>query len=142
MRNANRLWVLGLALMTTAVVAGSAGAQTITGLTTANASSANEFSGTAANPVFERTSVVNIDTQTSSSFTAHYQSITATDGGPFSAARTATLSSDYTVSFNVTAPSSYQVNVTHSLSGALTLVDDGGNPASAACSQVTGTQTG
>src|SRR6185369_747070 len=52
------------------------------------------------------------------------------------------LTSDYRINFNVTAPGAYILNVTTHRNGALTLVDDGSASASAAISGVAGTQTG
>ena len=61
--------------------------------------------------------------------------------GAFSST-TETLNSDYSISFNVTAPGAYDLNVTTSLNGAFTIVDDGDGPGTADAGAVTGTQTG
>lgn len=74
-------------------------------------------------------------------FTTRYAAIVATDTGIFTSA-TRTLNANYTITFTVTAPSTYELTVNTSRVGALTLVDDGSASATATTGAATGGQTG
>jgi hypothetical protein len=84
---------------------------------------------------FQRTSVV---TFSSSGFVgqARMASTVGTDTGIFSS-RTETLNIDYSVTMNATAPGAYDLNITTSLNGAFTLVNDGSASATASATAVT-----
>ncbi len=75
-------------------------------------------------------------------FRARYASVVGVDVGLTGGDTSHTLTSDYTVSFTVTAPQSYAIDVTTSANGAFTLVDDNSDPADADMSAVAGTFTG
>jgi hypothetical protein len=93
---------------------------------------------------YENTSTVAIaGTPTATSFGTRYASITSADTGVLTSPQhTQQLQSQYTITFTVTAPHTYALEVDSLLSGALTLVDDNAGTASAACSNVIGSQTG
>jgi len=122
-------------------------AQTISGLVNPPvkaappANSADEFQDGLFES-YQRTSVTSIVTSNSTSFTARYREVIGVDEGLGGNDRTEVLNSDYTVQFNVTAPQSYQLNITTSLNGAFTTVDDGGGVATADLTGVTGTHSG
>ncbi len=74
-------------------------------------------------------------------FTARYSEIVATDTGIYTS-RTETLNTNYTITFTVTAPSTYSLTVDTSRIGALTLVDDGTGSATASLGAASGSQSG
>jgi hypothetical protein len=129
------------------VVAGppSATAQTISGLVNPPVKNAGNSPDEFQDGTFEsyqRTSITSIITSSATSFRARYREVIGVDEGFGGSDRTEVLNSDYTVQFNVTAPQSYQLNITTSLNGAFTTTDDGGGVATADLGAVTGTHTG
>jgi hypothetical protein len=72
---------------------------------------------------------------------SRYAEVVGADAGAF-ASGSLTQNSDYTMSFTVVAPGAYDLNITTSLNGAFTIVDDGDGPASADASAVDGTCSG
>ncbi len=90
---------------------------------------------------FERTSRTEVISSTATSFSARYKSTVGTDTG-LNVGRVEPLSSDYSASFDITAPGAYDLTVQTSLVGALTTVDEGNGGTSADISGVTGGQTG
>lgn len=89
----------------------------------------------------ERRHVISTSNISSSTFTVRYTAVTGTDTET-TAAVTQILNADYTINFSVTAPGAYDLDVTTSVSGALTVVDDGGGAAGADITGISGTQTG
>jgi cysteine-rich repeat protein len=89
----------------------------------------------------ERRHVISTSNISSSTFTVRYAAVTGTDTET-TAAVTQILNADYTINFSVTAPGSYDLDVTTSVSGALTVVDDGGGASHADITGITGSQTG
>jgi hypothetical protein len=139
MRNTRGLVALGLFAL---VLCGRVALADYTALAinkNAGNSADNFTDGTFAS--FQRTSVVAINTSNTTSFTTRYSFVDGTDTGIFTS-QSNSLTSDYRINFNVTAPGAYILNVTTHRNGALTLVDDGSASASAAISGVAGTQTG
>jgi cysteine-rich repeat protein len=91
---------------------------------------------------YQRKTTVAVQSAGTNTFTVRYAEAVGADVGLAGlAARTETQASDYTISFDVTAPGAYRLLVATRLKGAFTLVDTG-NTAAADVSPVTGTQTG
>ncbi|MCW5892536.1 MAG: hypothetical protein KIT14_18640 [bacterium] len=90
---------------------------------------------------YQRTSSAGLIQNGLGFFRARYQLGVGVDSGAFDSGSNS-LSSDYTISFNVTAAGAYDLNITTSLNGAFTIVDDGDGPANADVTAVTGTRTG
>src|SRR5438128_2297263 len=66
---------------------------------------------------YERTTSVAITSSTTSIVRVRYEEVVGVDEGLGGSDRTETQSSDYTLSFNVTAPGAYILTVSTSLSG-------------------------
>lgn len=81
---------------------------------------------TSCDPSYDRQSSVQTQSTSASQFAVRYASTASTDGGTLCNSRTETLSSEYTVSFTVTAPVAYYLDVTTSLVGELDVDYDGG----------------
>src|SRR4030095_16676057 len=90
---------------------------------------------------FQRTSTVAVTANTGLVARVRYAEVVGVDAGAFDGGSD-TLASDYNINFTVTAPGAYDLNVTTSLNGAFTIVDDGDGPGTADMSGVTGSQTG
>lgn len=117
-------------------------AQSITGLSAVkNAGNSPDFFQDDLTVGRERRTVVGILLNTGTVARVRYQAVVAADAGAFSSA-SISQDSDYNVNFTVTAPGAYDLNVTTSLNGAFTIVDDGDGSANADLSGVSGTQTG
>lgn len=84
---------------------------------------------------YQRTSVISFSTTSGLVARARYAAVVGTDTGLLTS-RTETLAADYSVNFNATAPGAYDVNVTTSLNGAFTLVNDGSASATASATAV------
>ena len=107
-----------------------------------NASSADE-NDNGANNSWDRQSAVVQLSSSGSSFAVRYKATVSSDSGAFGANKTESLVSDYTITFTVTAPGAYYVDVATQLLGQLDVVYDGGlTGGSADISAVTGSQTG
>jgi hypothetical protein len=92
---------------------------------------------------FQRKSTVGTTSVTPTQVKVRYAAAVGTDTGFGSSNTSISLASDYTLSFNATAPGNYQLQVTTSVNGAFTIVDDFGGPsATASMTAVNGTQTG
>jgi hypothetical protein len=90
---------------------------------------------------FKNRATVSVVSSSTTVFRVRYAEIVAADVGATGGDHTQNQSSDYTVAFNVTAPGAYRLNVSTSVKGAFTRVDDGYR-GSVDMSQITGTQTG
>lgn len=91
---------------------------------------------------YERTTTVGVLSSNATSFTTRYAEIVGADVDLLSVgARTITQNTDYTITFDVTAPGTYSLTVATDLVGALTLHDDGVS-AAADVGALTGGQTG
>src|SRR5262245_28187498 len=121
----------------------SASAQTISGLSIVKnaGNSPDEFQdGTVTS--FQRTTTVAVVSSTITGFQTRYAEGVGADVGATGSDDVESQTSDYQVTFTVTAPQSYAVDVTTSANGAFTLVDDGSNSATADMSAVSGTFSG
>src|SRR5262245_888115 len=108
----------------------TASAQTISGLSIVKnaGNSPDDFQdGTVTS--FQRTSTVAVVSSNITGFQTRYAEVVGADVGATGSDFQENESSDYQVTFTVTAPQSYAVDVTTSANGAFTAVDDGGNPA-------------
>jgi hypothetical protein len=134
--------LFALAAVTPFATAAPAAAQSITGLTaTKNAGNSPDFFQNDLTVGRQRTTTVGILTNTGQVARVRYQEVVGVDVGTFSG-ENLTQASDYNVNFNVSAPGAYDLQVTTSLNGAFTIVDDGDGPANADATAVTGTQSG
>ena len=107
-----------------------------------NSSSADENSN-GANNSWDRQSAVAQLSSTASSFAVRYKATVSSDSGAFGSDKTESLVSDYTITFTVTAPGAYYLDVATQLLGQLDVVYDGGlTGGSADVSAVAGSQTG
>jgi len=139
--NRRRLWAATVAAV---VLAASTGwAQGISGLSAAkNGGNTADFFEDGLLVGAQRTSVVAVQPgANATNFTVRYSEVIGADTGIFTS-RTETLNSNYTITFTVTAPSTYSLAVATSRLGALTLVNDGSASATATLGAVTGGQTG
>src|SRR5262249_46035915 len=68
----------------------------------------DEFSGSSANPSYQRESLVNVTAATTLSFSTRYKALVSADSGLFGAARLEVLNSDYRINFTVVAPGAYR----------------------------------
>ncbi len=126
-----------------AVVAGEQASAQLSGLTLTNNSSANEFSGSSANPSYERRSSLTVQTSSPTSFATRYSATVDADSGLGGGNKTETLATDYTLAFDVTAPTTYTLTVVTSRSGDLNVgTDILSNSGTADTTGVTGTATG
>src|SRR4051794_32529824 len=142
MRYLRTMICLGVLVVVGILTSGPPAYAQITGATiTKNAgNSADEFQDGLLSS-FQRTSTVAITLNNGLVLRTRYAEIVGTDTGIFTS-RTENMSSDYTVAFNVTAPVGYELTVTTSMAGALTLVDDGSASATANISAVAPTVVG
>jgi cysteine-rich repeat protein len=91
---------------------------------------------------YQRTTTVGVLTSDTTSFTTRYAEIVGADVDLVSVgSRSITQNSDYTITFDVTAPGTYSLTVATDFVGALTLHDDGVS-AAADVGAVAGGQTG
>jgi hypothetical protein len=90
---------------------------------------------------YQRTSSVGVLSNNGVVAQVRYAEAVGVDAGAFDSGSD-TLASDYNINFTVTAPGAYDLNITTSLNGAFTIVDDGDGPGTADMTGVTGTQTG
>src|SRR5579885_2485451 len=121
---------------------GQASAQ-LSGLTLTNNSSANEFSGSSANPSYERRSALAVQSSSATSFATRYSATVDADSALGGGNKTETLATDYTLAFDVTAPGAYTLTVVTSRSGDLNVgTDILSNSGTADTTAVTGTATG
>ena len=113
--------VLSMALL---LGAAAAHAQSITSVlpVTNPGNSADELS--LANPSYQRASEVDLTASTATSFTTRYYAVVSADSGLFGPARLEHLDSNYSVTFAVTAPGAYQLQVSGHRKGDLHLIDD------------------
>jgi hypothetical protein len=98
----------------------------ISGLTvTKNPSnSADEFSGSSANPSFQRKTTAAIQSSSASGFTTRYAETVDADAGLAGGNYTENCATDYTISFNVTAGTTYSLFVNTSRVGQLDVNDE------------------
>jgi cysteine-rich repeat protein len=107
-----------------------------------NASSADE-NDNGANNSWDRQSAAVQSSSSGTAFGVRYRATVSSDSGAFGANKTESLISDYTITFTVTAPGAYYIDVATQLLGQLDVVYDGGlTGGSADVSAVTGSQTG
>ena len=133
---------LGLLAALAVVAATPANAQTIDSVgTVKNAGNNPDEFQDGLTVSYQRTSSISVIQNTGNVVRVRYAEALGADAGAFSS-RTETLSSDYSITFNVTAPGAYDLDITTSLNGAFTIVDDGDGPGTADASAVTGTQAG
>lgn len=122
-------------------------AQSITNLSVVKnaGNSADDITGTLSQLLadrYERTTTVGVLSSNATSFTTRYAEVVGADVDILSVgARTITQNTDYTITFDVTAPGTYSLTVATDFAGALTLHDDGVS-AAADIGSVTGGQTG
>ena len=116
---------LGLLAALAVVAATPANAQTIDSVGTAKNAGNNpdEFQD-GLTVSFQRTSSISVIQNTGNLVRVRYAEAVGADVGAFSS-RSETLNSDYSITFNVTAPGAYDLDITTSLNGAFTIVDDG-----------------
>ena len=121
----------------------TASAQTLSLPSLTNSSNADEtIAGTASTPSRERESDVDLLSSPAGSFATRYISLLTTDGdGAGAGSGIESMSSDYEIDFNATAPGAYRLTVTTSISGDMHLVNDGGS-ATADVGTINGSQTG
>jgi len=120
------LHLVAAALLLVATPVGSS-AQTLSAPSLSNASSTDEFSGSSANPSYQRASGTQTLSTGGTSFQTRYFGNASADCGIACSSRTETLSSNYTVSWNVTAPASliYRLTIDTRRTAGLTCVDEG-----------------
>jgi hypothetical protein len=107
-----------------------------------NNSTADDFSGGANNSWDRQSAVVQLSSS-GTAFAVRYKATVSSDSGAFGGNMTESLTSDYTISFTVTAPGAYYFDVGTEILGQLDVVYDGGlTGGSADISAVTGSQTG
>jgi cysteine-rich repeat protein len=107
-----------------------------------NNSTADDFSGGANNSWDRQTAVVQ-QSSNGTVFAIRYKATVSSDSGAFGGDKTESLTSDYTISFTVTAPGAYYFDVATQLLGQIDVVYDGGlTGGNADISGVTGSQTG
>ncbi len=123
------------------VTAASAGAQ-LSAPALTNNSTADDFSGGANNSWDRQSAVVQLSSS-GTAFALRYKATVSSDSGAFGGNKTESLTSDYTISFTVTAPGAYYFDVATQLLGELDVDYDGGlTGGSADVSGVSGSQTG
>src|SRR5215469_10805322 len=133
---------LGLLVTLVVLAAGPAHGQTIGSVSAVkNAGNSPDEFQDGLTVSFQRTSTVGVIQNTGTVVRVRYAEAVGADVGAFSST-TETLNSDYSINFNVTAPGAYDLNITTSLNGAFTIVDDGDGPGTADATAVTGTQSG
>jgi hypothetical protein len=124
------------------LTAATAGAQSITGLSAVkNAGNNPDNFQDGLTLSFQRSSTVGVLSNNGIVARVRYAEVVGVDAGAFDGGSD-TLASDYNVNFGVTAPGAYDLNITTSLNGAFTIVDDGDGPGTADMTGVTGSQTG
>jgi len=128
------------------VSAGSAGAQTISGLTIVKNGTNSADEVQTSNPRFQRASTVSVLSSSAGAFSTRYAFLVGADYDGFQffgATRTESLTVSYTVSFQVTAPGAYKLNLSSNLLGDMNrIADGGGGNAQASVGATTGAQTG
>src|SRR5262245_32083969 len=132
-------------LATTAALvlsAAAASAQTLSAPSFSNSSTANESSGSSANPSFQRFSNTSTVSSGATSFSTRYFFNSSADCGPACGSRTETLASNYTVSWTATAPNIYRLQIDTRLTAGLTIGDDGSDGAQATMGAVSCTPSG
>lgn len=138
-------WIRALLLATLvlALGAGESAAQSISNLAiTKNAGNTGDTLSDGVTQSYQRKSTTAVQSSSATSFTTRYAWVVGVDNGATAGDRTETLNTDYQVTFRVTAPGAYRLNVNTVRRGALTRVDDGGGNASADISGVTGSFSG
>ncbi|MFN8545739.1 MAG: hypothetical protein U0807_16260 [Candidatus Binatia bacterium] len=104
---------------------------------------ADEFSGSSADPSYQRKSTVAIQSSSAAGFTTRYAATVDADAGLFGSTKTETLASDYRINFSVTAGTTYVLTVSTSRKGDLNVLDEfSSNTGGADTTAVTGAQTG
>jgi hypothetical protein len=128
------------------VSAGTARAQTISNLSIVKNGTNSADEGSSSNPRYDRRSTAQIVSSDADSFDARYAFVVAADYDGFQllgATRTESLTTSYTITFQVTAPGAYKLNISTALRGDLNRIADGsGGNASADIGAVSGGQTG
>ena len=130
-------------LVAATLVAPRFAAAQISSLSLSNNSMGDEVC-TGCDPSYDRQSITQTTTPNDgTTFSTRYASTASTDGGALCNSRTESLTSDYTISFSVTAPGAYYFDVDTRLTGELDVDYDGGLVGgSADISGVTGTPSG
>lgn len=134
-----------LGVLSLLVLAGQASAQ-LSAPSLSNSSTGNELvNGLFDNPTYEReSSTQNVGVPNGTTFTTRYFGLVSADCGPACGPKTESMTTNYTVSWNVTAPNLYRVQIDTRRTAGLTCVDEGtGNCVSAmnnaACTPAGGT---
>jgi hypothetical protein len=118
-------------------------AQSLSAPVPANNSSPNELNLSDLGTSWDRQSQITTLSNSGTAFELRYASSVSCDSGAFGSARTETLSSDYTISFSVTAPAAYYIDVDTRRTGDLGARYDGGiTGGNATLGAVSGVQTG
>src|SRR5436190_6787888 len=133
---------IGLALGLVAAAASTANAQSLSVPSAAkNAGNTGDDFSDGLITSYQRKTTVLVVSSSTSVFRVRYQEIVEADVGVGGSDVTESQNSDYTISFTATAPGAYRLNVSTSVKGAFTVVDDGDN-GSVDMSAINGTQTG
>lgn len=136
--------LVALAAMTVVFAAGSAGAQTISFSGASAYKNAGNTGNFTSNGVITSTGVsstTNLNTSTATQIVARYSYGVGADTGIAGSSQNPQLSANWGLSFTVTTPGAFSLNVSARNTGAMTRVDDGPGNASADVSGVTTTVT-
>ena len=141
-----RLIPLIAATIALSVGAGAAHAQSISNLSIVKNGTNSADEVQTSNPRYQRRSTVQVLSSSASSFDTRYGFLVAADYDGFQIlgnSRTESLTVSYTISFQVTAPGAYRLNVNSLLNGQMNrIADGGGGNAQAQVGATTGAQTG
>jgi hypothetical protein len=130
-------WLRALFLAAFALLpAGGASGQTISNISIVKNLGNSADALQTGNDAYQQKTAVSIESSSATTFATRYAEIVGADTDA-AATRSVTQNSDYTISFDVTAPGGYALTVETLLNGAFTLVDDG-NTAAADMSGVAG----
>ena len=143
-RTAGRLATVVAFIAFGVVGSGVANAQTLGAPTLSTTGSSGAESG-GSNPRYDRQNATSTVTATNGTvFKVRCASTTSADqdGATFGGSRTETSNSACQVTFNVTAPGKFKLNLASSMLGALTTVADNSSTASARISDITGSVSG
>jgi hypothetical protein len=123
------------------LAAGDATAQSVTVTLLQNNSSPNEVSN-GTNNSYDRQSVLNLQSSGANTFQVRYASTLSCDSGAFGSSDTRTMSAAYAITFTVTSPAGYVIDVNTRRTGDANVQYDGGiTGGSADMSAVTGSLT-
>jgi hypothetical protein len=142
-----RAWVVATSLLFISaglfVMPCASHGQSLSGISLANASSADEEAvGLFDNPTWERESGVQTLSSSATQFQTRYSATVSADCGIACGGRNEVLDTNYTVSFNASAPGAYRLTVSTQRVGDLNRIDEGGGDADSDIGAVACTPSG